>query len=132
MFLIEPHFVITSKKGNVHFRRWRLIETRWFNIYIHQILRADEDKDMHDHPWSFWSIILKGGYIEFTKDGSIRRTFLDCAYRKYNFPHKIGVVIWPTWSFVITGPRKPNWGYHTKSGWIEKEMYRELKNKNKL
>ena len=57
---------IRSKKGELHFKRWRILSTPWFNIFLHFINRADEDKDLHDHPWSFWSIILKGGYIEFT------------------------------------------------------------------
>ena len=56
---------IISKDGVVHFRRYRLLSTPWFNIYIHNILRSDEDAHFHDHPWGFFSFILnctKGGY----------------------------------------------------------------------
>jgi len=34
-----------------------------FNIFIHQILKSDED-DMHDHPWGYFTCILSGGYWE--------------------------------------------------------------------
>ena len=34
-----------------------------FNIFIHHILK-DDDEDLHDHPWGFFSLILNGGYRE--------------------------------------------------------------------
>lgn len=46
-FLVKE---IISKEGEVHFRRYRLLATPWFNIYIHNIRRSDEDIHMHDHP----------------------------------------------------------------------------------
>jgi hypothetical protein len=36
-----------------------------FNITLHKIVRSD-DPIMHDHPWSYMTIILKGGYWEHT------------------------------------------------------------------
>src|SRR6266478_4256458 len=35
-------------------------------IYLHHIMRSDYDRAMHDHPWSFKSILLWGGYREHT------------------------------------------------------------------
>lgn len=43
--------------------RYNLFECPWFSIKIHKIMQTDNDC-MHDHPWSFLSIILKGGYWE--------------------------------------------------------------------
>ena len=34
-----------------------------FNVTLHHIVRSD-DPIMHDHPWDFTTIILKGGYWE--------------------------------------------------------------------
>ena len=31
-------------------------------IFLHVIHRQDDDRDPHDHPWDFTSVILKGGY----------------------------------------------------------------------
>ena len=62
LFLVKE---IKSKAGELHFRRWRFLETPWFGIYLHYIAKADEDKHPHDHPWSFVGIILWGGYEEF-------------------------------------------------------------------
>ncbi len=38
---------------------------RFFSIKYHQIVQSD-DACLHDHPWPFISIILKGGYYEWT------------------------------------------------------------------
>ena len=44
--------------------------SRWFpfNIFIHKLLKSDLG-DLHDHYWSYITVILKGGYWETTKKG---------------------------------------------------------------
>lgn len=61
---MKPVKEIRSKDGELHFQRWALFDNRWFGIYLHHILKADEDKHPHSHPWSFVAVILKGGYRE--------------------------------------------------------------------
>ena len=34
------------------------------NIFLHKFLKSDPD-DLHDHPWPYATIILKGGYYEW-------------------------------------------------------------------
>ena len=118
---------IVSRKGIVHFKRWSIWSTRWFNIYLHQINEADLDEDMHDHPWSFWSIILWGGYQEQLKDSLVNRRFLHMAYRKKNTPHKILRLFRRTWTLVVTGPGDRVWGYDTDKGWKDFKTYRKEK-----
>ena len=36
-----------------------------FNIFLHKFLKGDPD-DVHDHPWNYVTVILKGGYYEIT------------------------------------------------------------------
>lgn len=43
--------------------RYNLFECELFSIKIHHILLSDDDCQ-HDHPWSFISVILWGGYTE--------------------------------------------------------------------
>lgn len=33
-------------------------------VRVHEILRSDEGRDPHDHPWPYLTVILKGGYWE--------------------------------------------------------------------
>jgi len=35
-----------------------------FNVFLHKFLKSDPD-DVHDHPWPFLTIILRGGYYEW-------------------------------------------------------------------
>lgn len=37
-----------------------------FNVMLHKIHRSDSDPELHDHPWNFFTIILNGGYWEWT------------------------------------------------------------------
>lgn len=45
--------------------RWYLFQSKHLNVYLHKFHRADSD-ELHDHPWSFISIVLWNGYIEET------------------------------------------------------------------
>ena len=47
-----------------------LKERKWFpfNIFLHNFHKGDPD-DLHDHPWPYCTIILKGGYWEHLKTG---------------------------------------------------------------
>ena len=35
-----------------------------FNVFLHKFLKSDPD-DVHDHPWPYVTLILKGGYWEW-------------------------------------------------------------------
>jgi hypothetical protein len=75
---------------------------RWRRLYLHILGRPDADREYHDHPWSFWTIILFGGYTEtshvlhetgrlsptgrFKKD---RLGFLSIRYRPATHAHLI-------------------------------------------
>lgn len=128
---------IADKNGRVVFRRWRVITTKWFSLYVHAIYDRDKDIFLHDHPWNFISLILKGGYQEdyafpsqgihnmtrWRRPGSIRRMEGIGEY------HRIRRLINGTcWSLVLTGARENQWGYLTPSGWVHNKEYRRLKN----
>lgn len=133
-FLIKE---IRSKTGELHFQRYRILETPWFNIYLHYIAKSDEDRDPHNHPWSFRSLILRGGYAEWIWEGDETKLLVDRrVYRpgsvavslSQKLYHKI-VLDKPTWTLVLTGRRheKP-WGYLTEDGFVDFETYRKRKN----
>lgn len=62
--------IIHRREGIPYLIRWTLLgigeDSRWFSIKIHNILVNDEEC-LHNHPWAFISIILKGSYTEFIK-----------------------------------------------------------------
>lgn len=50
--------------GRTFLDRWGLCHERWGGFYVHHIAGPDPGKDLHDHPWAFVTIILRGGYTE--------------------------------------------------------------------
>lgn len=128
LFLIKE---IRNKSGELHFQRWRILSTPWFNIFIHKIFKSDTDHQ-HNHPWSFLSIILKGVYDEFNSSfGFTRRNAGSISYKKAKEFHSFNPVK-PTTSLVITGPINNVWGYKLHGHFVENEEYRRLKRGNHL
>lgn len=63
-FYREPDFLIGGSE-HPYMRRWWVIpRNKYFNIYLHNFLRSDDDRALHDHPWNNMSILLKGQYLE--------------------------------------------------------------------
>ena len=95
---------------------------------VHWILKSDDDRALHDHPFDSISIVLKGGYWEHRKDGSrkwcgpgtiIRRKAEDAHRLELRVDHGWAWVEHvPCWSLFITGPWRRDWGFHTGYGWV--------------
>ena len=130
---------IRSKSGKLHFKRWQILNTPWFCVYIHGIYHKDEDKYLHNHPWNIWTMILWGSYIEelLAKNEKDRvhktRTFLNMGYRNSEQFHCIkSVMSKRVITLAIVGKRKEKkWGYHTENGFVDHITYRNKKNKKR-
>lgn len=122
---------IISKEGVLHFKRFAIIECKYFNIYVHTILQADKDLHLHDHPWSYTSIVLKGELVEQTRGNKFTNLKLfDVIERDAEESHKIFELKTPSvTTLFFTGPRKRDWGYWVKGKWINNATYRKIKNK---
>ncbi|MNO23667.1 hypothetical protein D3C76_134720 [compost metagenome] len=72
-----PYLHIMSADGSeTYMGRWWLFNPYdrdthkpkywWFpwSIRVHHILRPDDDRDLHDHPWHARTVILRGRYTE--------------------------------------------------------------------
>lgn len=127
--------IADEKTGEVYLRRWYLVATPWFSVLLHQIRTPDKDRDLHDHPWSFVSLVLWGGYDELIRPGAdwpgsewsqygVRRGRLSIAYRGATCAHRIvSLHRSPTWTLVLTGRRRREWGFYTRSGWVDWRTY---------
>lgn len=97
--------------------RLSLINTPWFSLKLHRILLSDDDC-MHDHPWTFISFILKGGYVEQTPAGKKLYGPGSVLYRPAKFIHRLEIYQ-PAITLVITFKKVREWGFITPKGWIE-------------
>jgi hypothetical protein len=109
-------FDIANAAGNVFMRRYKLLKTNSGNVYLHEILRSDEDMCLHDHPWSFITIILRGGYREQLPRGKFWRRPGQLLIRPAQTAHRVEVDR-PAWSLVIVSRKWRDWGFFTRDGW---------------
>ena len=65
---------------------------KWFpfNILVHKILKGDRG-DLHDHYWSYITIILRGGYWETLKSGKFWRSPGYIGFRSANNLHRVDI-----------------------------------------
>lgn len=135
-------FRLRREDGTLYLNRWGMEIPGVGGVLLHRMDAPDPDIALHDHPWSFVSIILAGGYTEeraLTRDAarfalaaekyevgdhlqrgeiverrrwSVRRLGLEECHR---ITHLAGKV---SWSLVIHGPRRWPWGFWTAKGWV--------------
>src|SRR3546814_7255198 len=90
--LRKPDITIGGE-DNPYLRRWYIIpRNRWFNVYLHEFLRDDDDRALHDHPWVNLSILLRGQYVEHTATGATLRRAGAIKLRLPTATHRIALV----------------------------------------
>lgn len=132
-----------AKNDRPYLDRLRLVQTPLFGVYLHRIHVPDADRDPHDHPWWFASLVLSGGYDELVWDhpedisyasrrDMIRRARTRARGRwslrtiRRTQAHMITDVSGQLWTLVLTGPRRSSWGFWTAEGFADWRDY--LKN----
>ncbi len=123
----------------VYLRRLRIIQTPWFAFYLHWIFKTDEDRDPHDHPFVFWSFIVRGGYTERLwriVPGGVRYTqSYDRRWNRFSLhkmdqqtAHMIQTIQPGTITLVMAGKKTGNgrWGFYTP-GFVRWQDYNREK-----
>lgn len=111
----QPHQVI-GPPVDPYLRRWFLLpRNRWLNLYLHQFLKSDEPDALHNHPWPFLSMCLRGGYVEITESGRRPRRAGNVILRWPQFRHRVEMPADSAeaacWTLVLTGPKVQEWGF---------------------
>lgn len=133
-------------ESSVYLRRWYILRTPWFGVYLHNILRPDTDRHLHDHPWNFWSFVLKGGYTESVPDRMSRwglhrlRIWERWSVHRLRATdsHRIVHLLPHTWTLILVGRRQRDWGFWVENSedlsitappyrWIQWQQYIQLR-----
>lgn len=112
-------FVIPNldNPDETYLTRYRIIQTPWFGIFVHRMDGPDSRATLHDHPWTFTSFVLRGGYIERRWDPLKMEVNEEHRVRWFNrmplrAAHSIRTLLrYPTWTLVLTGRRVRTWGF---------------------
>lgn len=99
-------------------------------LRFHNILREDRDRHLHNHPWSFRSLILRGGYTEqlLLPDNTIHtieRTAGDCYRRSGTEYHRISAISKePVWTLCVLDAFHGNrWGFNVDDKHVDSHTY---------
>jgi len=115
-----PDFVI-GDPANPYMRRWFIVpRNELCNVYLHEILRSDDDRAGHDHPWPNHSYLIEGVYDEaiyytdtpWQLAHTLRRLPGSHVHREATDCHRLmipegGRAV----SLFTTGPRVRDWGF---------------------
>lgn len=125
-----------SKDGRPYLDRLRVLQTPLFGVYLHRIHIPDRDRDPHNHPWWFASLVVSGGYEEtvwdhpedcacpWTAQTHIRhRGRWSLGTIRRSQAHRITTVHGALWTLVLTGPRRSSWGFWTEHGFTDWRDY---------
>ena len=101
-------------------RWWIIPRSTGANCYLHEILRSDDDRALHDHPWANTSMVIDGRYIEHLPDGSSHmREAGSIVTREATAAHRLEILPGErAVSLFITGPKVRDWGFHCPKGWV--------------
>lgn len=125
--IIDPCY----PEGGPLFTRFYLFQCPLFALYVHHFHRSDNDRHVHDHPWSFVTLLLSGGYWEnlpkFAEqpDGPQVRVWRrrgSILWRPAEWQHWVEIER-PVWTLVLRLRRRREWGFWTAKGWVDWQTY---------
>ena len=108
-----------NRDGNPYVYRWHIINNPIVSVYFH-IQVSDDGERMHDHPGDNTSIILAGGYREYTCNRvgdryvpvhPIDREPEEVIHRLAETPHRLTLLGKYSMSLFVMGPKRRDWGF---------------------
>ena len=121
--------LMLSHQGRVFLDRWGL-ECRWFGVFVHHIAGPDPGVDLHDHPWPFVSLVVRGSYLEEVADARNPRSttlFGRGRWSVHRMPltraHRITLAKQGTWTLVLRGRKQRSWGFYQPEGFVDWRAY---------
>lgn len=105
-----------------YLKRW-ILETPWFSLRLHKWRGSDDPRAFHDHAWDFATIVLKGSYLDVNPEGIDRLTAGSFRFRRAKHRHTVKILQNPTWTFVVTGPVKREFGFWVKGKFRHRNKY---------
>jgi hypothetical protein len=120
----DPDFIIGGW-DNPYMLRWHVIpRNRWGCVYVHEFLRDDDDRALHDHPWPSLTYVVSGAYHDHTisAGGINKRELLTAGRFKFRRPsaaHRVEIAQTPCVTVFMRGPVVREWGFHCEqAGWV--------------
>lgn len=102
--------------------RYFLLHTAPVSIFLHHLLQSDDERALHDHPWTFVSVLLTGGYWEHTVTERLWRRRWSVLFRPAEWQHRLELEK-PVWTLVVKFRSRREWGFIMQDGWHQWSEY---------
>lgn len=116
--------VITRGDAQPYLTRLIVFRCPWFALYLHWFEGSD-DLCLHDHPWAFASLILRGGYWETIPNSRKWHGPGSLLARPAKWRHRVEIPPGRrALTLLLIGPKQRGWGFWTpKFGFIPWRKY---------
>lgn len=145
--LPEPKIIRECEGDAPMLERFTLVRTPWGSLRLHHFVRGDDDRATHDHPWSYLTFVLAGGYVEIRPSRSVRALvsigsalstsrLIEATlerfrvrpgmllYRPAWWIHRIELAPGrDAWTLIWMSKKSREWGFFTPTGWLHWRQY---------
>lgn len=137
-FMTIEKIIDIADPTDVYMWRLRIFTTPLCSLKLHHIMRPDNDRHLHDHPWNFHSLILKGGYTEIVDqvpEGHVQPVVNKkpghWSHKKATDAHRIAQFNnrKDSWSLVFCGRIRRKWGFWVDGVHMPHEEYLDLRDR---
>lgn len=90
--------------------RWR-VEFPFGSVRVHHWLSHDDDRAFHDHPWWFFTLVVKGGYTDVSPGGDDYLMAPAVRFRRAQHRHTVYPAPGGCWTVLVTGRPLRAWGF---------------------
>lgn len=98
--------------------RRTLVSNRWFKVLWHRFVPNSHDRDAHDHPRSFVTLVLRGSYLDDSPvDGMDLVRAPTIRFRRAEHAHVTYVGPEGCTTLVIMGSLRRPWGFLRDGRW---------------
>lgn len=120
--------VVVNCERDPYLYRWFIVRWNWLGVFLHKFVRSDEDRALHDHPWSFLVVPLWRGYVEHSdvenpetgeRTPTKRRVWpiIGTRLRPAEYRHRVELIDGrPSWSLFFRFRKRRLWGFWPSEG----------------
>lgn len=105
-----------------YLERW-VFDARWFSIRLHRWLGSDDQRYPHDHGWSYLTFVFWGAYEDKSPSETVILRAPALAWRPAEHQHMVRLIKRPTWTLMLTGPERRQWGFWVKGRFRKRNRY---------
>ena len=136
-FLFRLETVIVD---GVYLKRWHVLELKGRGTYyLHNFVSGDSDRDPHDHPFPFKTIVLWGRYFDVEYDSNRKIARIEkmsigrIRHRRATHLHRVLLSKKSSscWTLVFRGKKEREWGFLTRQGWVHHKQYIDANRRSK-